>query len=179
MSDHWGYPGPRPGASGVRPSKRDAFRPLSQTASHPRDTPGDDSGSKEPPNPPPLSPAQAGIVPLGTHRLTSSQPGPRLRGDERKNRCDPQDRNCYRTITFRGAVELHDHGVAPETLELVRTAFERLSPSDREIIQLAAFDGLTGADLGAALGISPGAAAVRLHRARERFGEHYRKQDQP
>lgn len=44
-----------------------------------------------------------------------------------------------------------------------------LRPDDREVLMLAAWEGLGPEDLGAALGCSPGAATVRLHRARARL----------
>ncbi len=44
----------------------------------------------------------------------------------------------------------------------------KLAPEDRQIIQLAVLHQLDGQALGAALGISPGAARVRLHRALQR-----------
>lgn len=82
---------------------------------------------------------------------------------------------AYRTLRPRGVTDLHAHDVPPETIEQLTRAFTDLSTNDQEIIQLAAFDGLTGAELAAALGISPGAAAVRLHRARQRLSDAYRK----
>ena len=97
------------------------------------------------------------------------------RGQRRREARD----QAYATMRPRGTVSLHDHDLPPETVEQLTSAFGALSSRDREIIQLAAFDGLTGADLAAALGISPGTAAVRLHRARQRLGEQYRKRDTP
>jgi len=66
---------------------------------------------------------------------------------------------------------LHDERLPVETAERLAAALGQLSESDRDVIELAAFDGLSGADLGAALGVSAGAASVRLHRARERLGD--------
>ncbi len=48
-------------------------------------------------------------------------------------------------------------------------AFGRLAESDREVLALVAWEGLGLGDLAATLGISPGAAAVRVHRARNRL----------
>ena len=48
-------------------------------------------------------------------------------------------------------------------------ALTRLRQDDREVLMLAAWEGLTPAEMGRALGCSPGAAAVRLHRARARL----------
>lgn len=45
-------------------------------------------------------------------------------------------------------------------------ALARLTPSDREVLQLVAWEGLTPAELAVALGVRPGTARVRLHRAR-------------
>ena len=66
---------------------------------------------------------------------------------------------------------LHDERLPAETAERLAAALGQLSESDRDVIELAAFEGLSGADLGAALGVSAGAASVRLHRARGRLGE--------
>ncbi|MDJ0770733.1 MAG: sigma-70 family RNA polymerase sigma factor [Ilumatobacter sp.] len=54
-------------------------------------------------------------------------------------------------------------------LDAVLTAFRQLRPSDQEVMLLAEWHGLLGRDLAAALGVSPSAAAVRLHRARQRL----------
>lgn len=51
-------------------------------------------------------------------------------------------------------------------------AWRGLSPRDREILRLSAWEGLTGADLAAALGISEGGAAAALSRARTRLAEN-------
>ncbi|MGA7836116.1 MAG: sigma-70 family RNA polymerase sigma factor [Acidimicrobiales bacterium] len=51
----------------------------------------------------------------------------------------------------------------------VRAALVGLSDDDREILLLHAWDGLDARELGAALVISPNAAAVRLSRAQARF----------
>ncbi|MGR7024611.1 RNA polymerase sigma factor [Geodermatophilus sp. URMC 62] len=54
-------------------------------------------------------------------------------------------------------------------LRLVREALGRLSAEDRELVTLVAWEGLTPAQAAVALGIAPGTARVRLHRARTRL----------
>jgi RNA polymerase sigma-70 factor (ECF subfamily) len=51
----------------------------------------------------------------------------------------------------------------------LREALGRLSPDDRELVTLVAWEGLTPAEAAASLGLTPGAARVRLHRARTRL----------
>ena len=48
-------------------------------------------------------------------------------------------------------------------------ALERLSDADREVLLLAAWDGLSTAEVATALRCSRTAAKVRLHRARRRL----------
>jgi RNA polymerase sigma factor (sigma-70 family) len=50
----------------------------------------------------------------------------------------------------------------------LRSALDGLSDSDRELLLLVAWEGLSHAEAAAALGISPVAARSRLHRARMR-----------
>lgn len=52
-----------------------------------------------------------------------------------------------------------------------RAALARLSPADRELLLLVAWEGLDADDAAAALGVSTGTFAVRLHRARRRLEE--------
>ncbi len=51
----------------------------------------------------------------------------------------------------------------------VKMAFEKLSPSQQEIIRLTYFDSLEPAEIAAVLGISQNNVYVRLHRAMERL----------
>jgi RNA polymerase sigma-70 factor (ECF subfamily) len=48
-------------------------------------------------------------------------------------------------------------------------ALDRLSPADRELLCLLAWDGLTSAEAAESLGISRATFDVRVHRARRRF----------
>jgi RNA polymerase sigma factor (sigma-70 family) len=50
----------------------------------------------------------------------------------------------------------------------LRAALAVLTDSDRELLLLIGWEGLSQAEAATALGISPGAARVRLHRARKR-----------
>jgi RNA polymerase sigma-70 factor (ECF subfamily) len=59
-----------------------------------------------------------------------------------------------------------DDGPEPDD---ILTALERVSHRDREVLRLAAWEGLGPDDLGTVLGCSPNAASVRLHRARRRL----------
>jgi len=53
----------------------------------------------------------------------------------------------------------------------VLEALAGLSAADREILRLAAWEGLDPRGMGLVLGCSPNAAAIRLHRARRRLEE--------
>ena len=61
---------------------------------------------------------------------------------------------------------LHDHRA--HHLQ-VRDALEQLPDGDRELVTLIAWEGLTPAQAAVVLGIEPGTARVRLHRARTRL----------
>lgn len=50
---------------------------------------------------------------------------------------------------------------------VIKAALERLSAGDREVLQLVEWERVTPAELAVALGIRPGTARVRLHRARQ------------
>ncbi len=55
------------------------------------------------------------------------------------------------------------------TAAVVAAALGRLAANDREILRLVSWEGLTPAELAVALGVRPGTARVRLHRARRAF----------
>ncbi|MFC9690729.1 RNA polymerase sigma factor [Kribbella sp. NPDC056951] len=79
--------------------------------------------------------------------------------------------------------ESRRHGLADRLRDDLRTAvpdpepvaveaaevFKQLSDTDREVLSLAAWEGLDTTQLAAALGCSRNAAMVRLHRARRRL----------
>jgi RNA polymerase sigma-70 factor (ECF subfamily) len=58
----------------------------------------------------------------------------------------------------------------------LRAALSVLTESDRELLLLVGWEGLSQAEAATALGISPGAARVRLHRARKRVLSTLEKQ---
>lgn len=62
-----------------------------------------------------------------------------------------------------------DGSAAFEAGEQLLHALSRLREPDREILQLAAWEGLGTAEIAEALACSPEAAATRLHRARARL----------
>jgi RNA polymerase sigma factor (sigma-70 family) len=62
-------------------------------------------------------------------------------------------------------------------LSRLREALASLSERDREIITLTAWDGLTATRAAAVIGVSPEAAAVRLHRARRRLAAALERSD--
>jgi RNA polymerase sigma-70 factor (ECF subfamily) len=59
----------------------------------------------------------------------------------------------------------------PSDSRLLRSALDSLGDDDREVLRLVAWDGVDPPQLPVALGCSPGAARVRLHRARKRFAD--------
>lgn len=56
-------------------------------------------------------------------------------------------------------------------VQRIRDALASLDAADQEILRLVAWDGLTPAQAAVVLGCSPGAARVRLHRARRRLAD--------
>jgi RNA polymerase sigma-70 factor (ECF subfamily) len=54
---------------------------------------------------------------------------------------------------------------------MASAALNELSESDREVLMLVAWEGLSGAELAAVLGCSPNAARIRIHWARIRLAE--------
>jgi RNA polymerase sigma factor (sigma-70 family) len=65
-----------------------------------------------------------------------------------------------------------DHATAVTTRVVVGAAMDRLGESDREILQLAAWERLSAEEIAAVLGINATAARSRLHRARARLRRH-------
>jgi RNA polymerase sigma-70 factor, ECF subfamily len=60
---------------------------------------------------------------------------------------------------------------SPEDTSALAQAFASLSESDRELLSLVAWEGLTREELAVALGTSRAVARLRLHRARKRLRE--------
>jgi len=59
----------------------------------------------------------------------------------------------------------------PAVLADVTDAMATLAEADQEILRLAAWEGLSHGEIGLVLGITPNAAAIRLHRARSRLSD--------
>ncbi|MFH1330259.1 MAG: sigma-70 family RNA polymerase sigma factor [Actinomycetota bacterium] len=73
-----------------------------------------------------------------------------------------------------GAVE------GPGTAGLdVEAALVRLGRADRELLRLAAWEEMQPAEIAVVLGCSPNAAAVRLHRARQRLAGEFQSEGRP
>jgi len=71
-------------------------------------------------------------------------------------------------LAARAAGGLTDEDPPPDPAGVL-SALEGLRPDDREILRLAAWEGLGPREIGAVLRCSPNAAAIRLHRARRRL----------
>lgn len=74
----------------------------------------------------------------------------------------------------RLVADLYDVSVPADTAARVAHALGQLRDTDREVVELAAYYGLTGSALAAALGVNVNVANVRLHRARQRLTDAYR-----
>lgn len=92
-----------------------------------------------------------------------------------------QRRSLRRLVALRSRLRALPPTEAPERVELdeVLTALRELRPEEQEILRLAAWEGLTNAELAVALGCSENAAAIRLHRARKRLTEQLEKGTAP
>jgi RNA polymerase sigma-70 factor (ECF subfamily) len=70
---------------------------------------------------------------------------------------------------LRDALLQQEEGGTADNRPDLGDALGSLSEDDRELIVLIAWDGLSPAQAAAVLGVEPGAARVRLHRARKRL----------
>ena len=84
------------------------------------------------------------------------------RGRHRTLRLVPEDRPAP-----EGGPE--DHAVAGVETEAVRTAFERLDPDDREVLELRIHGGLSSEEVGRLLGKQPGTVRMAQARALQRL----------
>lgn len=66
----------------------------------------------------------------------------------------------------------------PSDTRVLRAALGALRDDDREVLALVAWDGVDASQLPIALGCSPSAARVRLHRARKRFADAVTRAEQ-
>jgi len=70
-----------------------------------------------------------------------------------------------------GAVEIDARLMATDEQRSVLEALARLKPEDQELLRLVTWEDLSHRHVAQVLGCSEGAVAVRLHRARARFGK--------
>jgi RNA polymerase sigma factor (sigma-70 family) len=84
--------------------------------------------------------------------------------------------NRRKRLRARAAATSSETADPPDAAGLdVEAALLRLSEADREVLRLAAWEGLQSAEIAGVVGCSANAAAVRLHRARQRLaGELHR-----
>ncbi|GAA4365632.1 sigma-70 family RNA polymerase sigma factor [Nocardioides caricicola] len=78
----------------------------------------------------------------------------------------------HRAQEGRAAAELAQQPQEPALADdpataVMAAAMARLSPGEREVLRLVEWERLTPAELATALGVRPGTARVRLHRARQ------------
>ena len=67
----------------------------------------------------------------------------------------------------------------PPDVAGLQAALQALGPTDRELLTLLAWDGLSRQEAALALGVSRGAVAVRLHRLRRRLRDELPAHDGP
>lgn len=92
-------------------------------------------------------------------------------------------RTAARAAARRGALNGRLHGdVPPESraddryevsdrADALVPALQSLREEDREVLMLMAWEGLSHAEIGQVLGVSPNAVAIRVHRARKRLSD--------
>lgn len=71
--------------------------------------------------------------------------------------------------TVAGSATAGGSSVADQPSAEVRSALDRLSFDDQEVLRLVAWEGLSHAEAGQALGCSANAVGIRMHRARQRL----------
>lgn len=76
------------------------------------------------------------------------------------------------------AVEIEEVTAAHVRRRAVMNALQQVNEQEREILLLAAWEELSTAEIAVVLSCSENAAAIRLHRARKRLTEVYRKENE-
>jgi RNA polymerase sigma factor (sigma-70 family) len=89
-----------------------------------------------------------------------------VRGDRRSQRLGQRLLEASDVVPLPDPARIHEG--RSDTRD-VRRALDELSADDRELVTLTAWEGLTPAQAGATLGLTPTAARSRLHRARLRL----------
>jgi RNA polymerase sigma-70 factor (ECF subfamily) len=89
-----------------------------------------------------------------------------------------QRRSLRRLSALRSRLRAQPPAGGPERVDLqeVLEILRKLRPEEQEVLRLAAWEGLTNAELAVALDCSENAAAIRLHRARKRLAEQLEKE---
>ena len=92
-----------------------------------------------------------------------------------------QRRSARRLLALRSRLRGLPTAPEPERGRLteVLAALRELRLEEQEVLRLAAWEGLTSAELAVALGCSENAATIRLHRARKRLTELLEKGTEP
>ena len=92
----------------------------------------------------------------------------------------------FRNLAGRATLQSSADQPDPETIVVQRAEYDRvvkaaasLSGSDREILSLAAWEGLPHREIADILGCSIAAVDQRLHRAKQRLAKQYRAMDRP
>ena len=80
-----------------------------------------------------------------------------------------QHRGTARRFRLALRLQVQPRSAAVITDTPALEALSLLPPDDQELIRLLAWEGLSQAEVGVVLGVSPNAVAIRLHRARRRF----------
>jgi RNA polymerase sigma-70 factor (ECF subfamily) len=90
-----------------------------------------------------------------------------------------QRRSARRLLALRLRLRELPAAPQPERSDLadVIAALRELRPEEQEVLRLAAWEGLTNAELAVALNCSENAATIRLHRARKRLAEQLAKEE--
>ena len=95
----------------------------------------------------------------------------RLRRDSRERRATARVRG-RELLDVDDAERINDRLAAEEQHRRLYAAMDQLPDGERAVLELAALDELTLAEVAIALGILPVTARVRLHRARRRLADH-------
>jgi RNA polymerase sigma factor (sigma-70 family) len=89
-----------------------------------------------------------------------------VRSTDRATRLGARLADCLTGDTVPDPATLHESRVDTAA---IRGVLAELSDEDRELVTLIAWEGLTPTQAAAVLGLAPGTARVRLHRARTRL----------